>query len=549
MSNRQPSPVLRFIRKIADTAACRNLADASLLERFVDARDAEAFGLLMERHGPIVLGVCRRILGTDEVEDAFQATFLVLVCKAGSLSRRDLLGPWLYGVAVRTALKARMKIWKRRSLERPLTDMARAPREENDRDLRRVLDEELQRLPPRLQRPLFLCYLEGRTTAEASRILDCPHGTVLSRLSRAREKLRKRLSRRGVALSAAGLAMHISSDSVIAMPAGLYEATARAAGLFSLGKACGAGAVSAPVVILTKGVLTSMLMTKLKMTTAILTLLAGTVAGVWAFRGEPGELADARKSVPGTGARRTVALAASAPADEQSILRALLDKGIKAAGGKAKLGNFKAGTCKIKGVVHDAGRTDSFALEVFLQGSDQFKMDGEVEGQDMKEKVIVTLNGDQAWDSFGGKVRDVAAPDLHGCRNIIRAFRYVHVLTPLKDKGVTLAPLGEIDIAGKPAVGLKVACNGQDDIHVFLNKETGLPVKAEFKITYPQGQEEALEFAFSDYKEFNGRKHFTRVEGKQNGKALFEAELSDFRWLDRLDASIFARPKTVDGSQ
>src|SRR5262245_22484953 len=127
MASGKPSPVLRFIRKIADAGDAQDPADKDLLERFVSAKDPLAFAVLVGRHGPRVLGVCRRILGdSHEADDAFQAAFLVLVRKAGSLCRQDLLGPWLYGVAVRTALRARTEARKRRSLERPLTDREQA---------------------------------------------------------------------------------------------------------------------------------------------------------------------------------------------------------------------------------------------------------------------------------------------------------------------------------------------------------------------------------------------------------------------------------------
>src|SRR5438067_3881971 len=114
MASGKPSPVRRFIRKIAEAGVCQNLADRHLLERFVSVKDEGAFAVLVERHGPRVLGVCQRILGgLHEAEDAFQATFLVLARKARSLSGQDCLGPWLHGVAVRTALKARSAAHKR----------------------------------------------------------------------------------------------------------------------------------------------------------------------------------------------------------------------------------------------------------------------------------------------------------------------------------------------------------------------------------------------------------------------------------------------------
>src|SRR5262245_12207173 len=213
MATAKQSPVLRFIHRMADAGDCQYVPDRDLMERFRRSKDESAFAVLVERHGPRVLGVCRRILrSSHEVDDAFQATFLVLVRKAGSLCRQDLLGPWLYGVAVRTALKARTRAWRRRALERPLADreQAQPAGEVGGPELRQLLDEELTRLSPRYQKPILLCYVEGKTTAEAGEILGCPKGTVLSRLSRAREKLRARFLRRGLALSATAVVTLLS---------------------------------------------------------------------------------------------------------------------------------------------------------------------------------------------------------------------------------------------------------------------------------------------------------------------------------------------------
>src|SRR5262245_46039862 len=166
MPARQQHPVLRFLRRIAASDRAGETPDAQLLARFIAQRDEEAFAGLVERHGPMVFGVCRRVLGdTPDAEDAFQAAFLVLARRARSVSRPELLGNWLYGVAYRTALKARADAARRRARERqvPAVDVAESADEAARRDLRRVLDEELHRLPDRYRAPLVLCYLEGHT--------------------------------------------------------------------------------------------------------------------------------------------------------------------------------------------------------------------------------------------------------------------------------------------------------------------------------------------------------------------------------------------------
>lgn len=194
-------PIGRAVRRFAGDSAESDLA---LLDRWVTDRDQSAFELLVWRHGGMVLAACRRALPPDDAADAFQATFLVLVHKAGSVGRRGALGGWLHRVAVRVSRAARRKAAGRL---RPLAEEPPAPAadEAADRDLRAVLDEELDRLPDRLRRVLVLCYLQGKTADEAARELGCPRGTVLSRLLRGREKLKGRLVRRGVAPAAAAV--------------------------------------------------------------------------------------------------------------------------------------------------------------------------------------------------------------------------------------------------------------------------------------------------------------------------------------------------------
>src|SRR5262249_53537960 len=177
--------------------------DAGLLARFVACRDEDAFTSLVRRHGPMVLGVCRRILGDTAAEDAFQATFLVLVRRAASLDRPELLGNWLYGVASRVAREARSREARRRARERQAQAMARpeagpAP-EPVWADLRPVLDEELGQLPEKYRQALVLCYLEGRTHEEAARALGIPIGSVSWRRSRGPAPLAPRLTPRGSA--------------------------------------------------------------------------------------------------------------------------------------------------------------------------------------------------------------------------------------------------------------------------------------------------------------------------------------------------------------
>jgi RNA polymerase sigma factor (sigma-70 family) len=207
-----------------------DLSDGQLLRRFVAQREEAAFAQLVCRHGGMVLGVCRRVLGNPhDAEDAFQATFLVLARKAGSIRQHQALSGWLFAVAHRLALRLRAEDSRRRThenqaaLSRPeaLADLSAS-------DLRAVLDEELSRLPDKYRTAVALCYLQEKTQEEAARCLGCTVGTVNGQLKRARELLRVRLGRRGLGLPAAGLAF-LAAEAASAAPRRLVEAVARAA--------------------------------------------------------------------------------------------------------------------------------------------------------------------------------------------------------------------------------------------------------------------------------------------------------------------------------
>ncbi len=198
-----------------------NLSDGQLLELFLAGTKETAetsFAALVDRHGPMVLRACRQILGNpDDAQDAFQATFLVLVRQARSVRKRDSLACWLYGVAQRVARRARVDAARRQAHERRCAATAReqdmAP-EDDPECCWTELHDELSRLPERYRESVVLCYLQGLSTQAAAQRLGCPQGTVLSRLSRARDQLRKRLTRRGVAVPAglltAGLATEVA---------------------------------------------------------------------------------------------------------------------------------------------------------------------------------------------------------------------------------------------------------------------------------------------------------------------------------------------------
>jgi RNA polymerase sigma factor (sigma-70 family) len=266
-------------------------SDGELLARFAARRDEEAFALLVRRHGRMVLGVCRRILGdAHDAEDAFQAAFLVLARKAAALTNGSAVGNWLYGVAYRTALAARSVKARRRAREcqvEVLPHPAVGPPEADD--WRPLLDRELSRLPDKYREAVVLCELQGLTRQEAARMLQVPAGTVSSRLAAARRLLAQRLARRGVAVSVGAVAWAGAADA--AVPAALAVWTAEAATAFAAGQA----ALAPRVAALTQGVLQAMFLSKLQGVAATLLLAASLAVGCLAFQAAgPGKAAAAQ---------------------------------------------------------------------------------------------------------------------------------------------------------------------------------------------------------------------------------------------------------------
>jgi RNA polymerase sigma factor (sigma-70 family) len=258
--------------------------DGQLLGGFVERRDEAALAALVGRHGPMVWGVCRRLLSHHDAADAFQATFLVLVRKAASIRSRELVGNWLYGVARQTALLARRTAARRRAREVQVTELPDREAAPPDRwpDLRSLLDEELGRLPEMYRAAIVLCGLEGRSRKEVASQLGVPEGTVAGRLARARAMLAKRLARRGVVLPAGAMAAVLPAGAVPASaPPALVTSAVEAAGRLAAGRAAD-GAIYAQVTALTEGVLKAMLLRKLQTATAVvLVALAGVlVAGL-----------------------------------------------------------------------------------------------------------------------------------------------------------------------------------------------------------------------------------------------------------------------------
>lgn len=258
--------------------------DRQLMERFLEYRDETAFAAIVSRHGPMVLGVCRRIIGTmHDAEDAFQATFLLLSQKAARIIPGDAVGPWLHGVACRVALKSRTMLRRRQRHER-LAAQNRTEGQTDSQpasDLRSVLDQELQRLPRSYRLLVILCDLQGGTFRQVARQLQLPVGTLSGRLKRGRELLAERLARRGIVLSASVLALMIAEQATAQVPALWISATARAAVAWIAAESLVPGLVCHSVVTLVKGTATAMMWNQLKLVSGVGLLALLLSVGWW----------------------------------------------------------------------------------------------------------------------------------------------------------------------------------------------------------------------------------------------------------------------------
>ena len=259
-----------------------NLTDGQLLGLFLSRRDEAAFEALLRRHGPMVLSVCRRVVGNlHDAEDAFQATFLVLALKAATVLPRGAVGNWLYGVAYRTAMKARAAATRRRARERQVRDMPQTPvlPPECRQELHLLLDQELSRLPDKYRVAVVLCDLEGRSRREVAHQLHLPEGTVSGRLTTARRMLAQRLSRYGLTLAGGALALVLSQGAAACVPPPLAASTVKAATLVAAGRAATGAEIPPAVAALTEGVAKAMLRSKLQSAIAVLLALTVLAAG------------------------------------------------------------------------------------------------------------------------------------------------------------------------------------------------------------------------------------------------------------------------------
>ena len=319
MTGNEPSAVARDVETLFRFGAAGGLTDGQLLERFATRRDAgadAAFAALVQRHGPMVWGVCRRALDDPHAAaDAFQATFLVLVRKAGSIRVDDSLGRWLYGVSRRVAIRARRTAARRASRETAGVEALAAPDPAPDHsEWLAELDREIARLPERYRAAVVLCDLGGTTHEEAARQLGCAVGTVGSRLSRGRERLRERLTRRGLAPVAAAAGAGLASKSATAsVPPALVHATT----LSALRLPAGASLITAHATTLAKGTLNAMLWNRLGTAAAALALLGTAALALSTFAASP------RPQAPPEAHRDAAPIPPAADSPDQILARSI----------------------------------------------------------------------------------------------------------------------------------------------------------------------------------------------------------------------------------
>lgn len=319
MHDRGETPT-RFLRTLFGVGRVAAQPDGELLERFrSDAGDASelAFSALVERHGLMVLNTCRRILrDSHEAEDAFQATFLILVFKKRSVWIEDSLGPWLHRVAYRVATQAKIAADRRRKGQAGTIEI---PVESGDvearAELEAILHEEIDRLPDRYRRPVVLCDLEGLSYDEAARSMARPIGTVKSRLYRGRERLRERLTRRGITPTIAVTGSLVSSELVsAAIPEAVRSSLVLAASRLATGRIMMAGVTSPSVLNLVKGAVRTMSHSKVLGVGGLLLAVGMVTVGF-------GQLPKREASQPGIGVRETGATTDPKPVEAPRVPR------------------------------------------------------------------------------------------------------------------------------------------------------------------------------------------------------------------------------------
>jgi RNA polymerase sigma factor (sigma-70 family) len=407
MANAPLQTLLHHVRRVVSPSVADRLPDQQLLHQFVVHRDEAAFSVLVERHGGMVLSVCRAVLGDQhEADDLFQATFLVLARKAATIRKQQSVGSWLHGVAARLARKARTSAARRRKREKQVAAQPKpTPMDELTwRELRGVLHEELARLPEKYRAALLLHYWEGKTQEEVARQLGCARDTVKDRLGHARGLLRSRLTRRGLALSAAWFAALLADHELAAAPAVLVRATLQGAMPFAAG-----GVVSARSALLAEEAVRAMSLNRPKVALTLVLALTVLAAGMgfaahYTLNAQPAE------------AEPTFANTDGPPADPPKQQRTDRFGDPLPAGGVARLGSLR-----------------------FYHGD---QVENVVLSPDAKRVVSVTPSGNRLWDAVTGE--ELSLPDALRRAPIFPAGEELVALVPrMNDLRLWNVPTGQ----------------------------------------------------------------------------------------------------------
>jgi RNA polymerase sigma factor (sigma-70 family) len=430
--------VVQTLRRATLPGEDEGRTDGQLLESYVRTREEAAFAALVRRHGPMVWGVCRRMLQNEEdAEDAFQATFLVLVRKAASVTPKEMVANWLYGVARHVALKARATAARRRGREKQVTAMPEPAREQQGLwdDLRPLLDQELGRLPDKYRAVLVLCDLEGKTRKEAARHFNLPEGTVASRLATARGLLAKRLARHGLAVSGGVLAAVLSQRAASArVPASVASSTIKAASLVAAGQAAAPSVVSVKAVALAEGVLKTMLLTRLKIATAVLVAVVAAL----------GTGAAALTQQVGAGKPADRAAAEQQPATQPVTEKKQSESGTTVVSGVVKAVDAAKGTLTVSHREGDKTFTVANDAAIVINGG-SCTLAGLAKGARASVSLLADAKTARSVEAVG--------PQLDGVVTAVDADKRTLTVTVSHgggEKTFTLTPNANVTIDGKP---------------------------------------------------------------------------------------------------
>lgn len=234
--------------------------------------------------------------------------------------------------------------------------------------------------------------------------------------------------------------------------------------------------------------------------------------------------------------------AAGARADNEAEARAVLDRAIKAVGGEAKVALLRSVTWKSKGTFEADGQQNPYSDDVAVQGFDRYRGSVQVELNGQTITGLLVTSGDQGWIHINGQTQDATKQVIAVRKDLFFALRLAQMLLPLKDKEYRLSHLGELPINGRPTVGIRGTRQGQPDVNLFFDKDSGLPVKSESRYKGLDGQEHSIEYFLSDHKDADGVKHFMKVVVHLDGNKVFEAEVTELKPQEKLEASLFDKP-------